>query len=117
MRSRLALRALLALGLGAACSAAPPAPVAPPPAPPRLSTTPPPVTAAVPAPAEAPADAGAAIEAAAPPAPLACPADMKLVEGDYCTEVAHKCLKSWYDKSNKKTICEEFEPGSARCVG
>ena len=42
---------------------------------------------------------------------------MKLVEGDYCTEVAHKCLKSWYDKSNKKTICEEFEPGSARCVG
>ena len=119
MRSRLALRSLLALGLGAACSAAPPAPVAPPPAPPP---PPPPVTvtAGAPVPEEAPADAGPAIEAPAPPAPpapLACPADMKLVEGDYCTEVEHKCLKSWYDKSNKKTICEEFEPGSARCVG
>jgi hypothetical protein len=42
---------------------------------------------------------------------------MKLVEGDYCSEVEHKCLKSWFDKSNKKTICEEFEPGYAKCVG
>jgi hypothetical protein len=41
---------------------------------------------------------------------------MKLVDGDYCTEVEHKCLRSWFDKSNKKTVCEEFEP-SARCTG
>src|SRR5687768_5085294 len=45
-----------------------------------------------------------------------CPADMKLVSGDYCTDVEQTCLKSWYDKSNKKTVCEQFaEP--ARCVG
>jgi formylglycine-generating enzyme len=46
----------------------------------------------------------------------ACPADMKLVEGDYCTKVEHSCLKSWYDQSNKKTVCEEFAP-SAECAG
>jgi hypothetical protein len=67
------------------------------------------------------ADAGAAPEDAGPVArepagPAACPADMKLVDGEYCSEVEHKCLKSWFDKSNKKTICEEFEP-TARCVG
>ena len=41
---------------------------------------------------------------------------MQLVEGDYCTEVKHKCLESWYDKSNKKTVCERFEAKS-ECVG
>jgi len=41
---------------------------------------------------------------------------MQLVDGDYCTEVKHKCLESWYDKSNKKTICEKFEAKS-ECVG
>ncbi|HEU5077462.1 MAG TPA: SUMF1/EgtB/PvdO family nonheme iron enzyme, partial [Polyangiaceae bacterium] len=46
----------------------------------------------------------------------ACPPDMKLVDGEYCTEVEHDCKKSWYDESNKKTVCEEFEPVS-RCVG
>jgi formylglycine-generating enzyme required for sulfatase activity len=30
--------------------------------------------------------------------------------------VEHTCNKSWFDKSNKKTVCEEFEP-SAKCVG
>ena len=48
--------------------------------------------------------------------PAACPADMKLVDGDYCSEVEHKCLKKWYDKSNKKVICEEFAP-TAKCTG
>jgi hypothetical protein len=46
----------------------------------------------------------------------ACPPGMKLVDGDYCTEVDHKCLKSWFDESNKKLVCEEFEP-PARCTG
>jgi len=41
---------------------------------------------------------------------------MQMVEGDYCTKVEHKCLKSWHDKANDKTVCEEFEPQS-RCVG
>ena len=48
--------------------------------------------------------------------PAACPADMKLVEGDYCTEVDHKCLIEWYAPQNKKVICEQFDP-SAKCVG
>jgi formylglycine-generating enzyme len=41
---------------------------------------------------------------------------MKLVDGEYCTDVDHKCLREWFDKSNKKVICEEFEP-TAKCVG
>ncbi|HVJ16291.1 MAG TPA: SUMF1/EgtB/PvdO family nonheme iron enzyme, partial [Polyangiaceae bacterium] len=45
-----------------------------------------------------------------------CPAGMILVEGEYCTDVDYTCKKQWYDKSNKKEICEEFEPKST-CVG
>jgi len=41
---------------------------------------------------------------------------MILVEGSYCSEVEHTCLKSWFDKSNKKEVCEEFAP-KARCTG
>ncbi len=41
---------------------------------------------------------------------------MQLVSGDYCTDVEHSCQKSWFDKSNKKTVCELFEPKSS-CVG
>ncbi len=41
---------------------------------------------------------------------------MQLVEGEYCTELERNCLKSWYDKSNKKTVCEEFAPPT-RCIG
>jgi hypothetical protein len=108
-----AVTAVAAVAFGAACSAAPPEPITPPPPPP-----PPPVVAPPPPVAEV-VDAGA--PPPAPPAdaggPLACPADMKLVDGDYCSELEHKCLKSWYDKSNKKTICEEFEPASAHCTG
>lgn len=50
-----------------------------------------------------------------PPA-AACPDGMLLVDGDYCTKVEHQCLESWYDKSNKKTVCERFAPKS-ECVG
>ncbi|MGC4069989.1 MAG: SUMF1/EgtB/PvdO family nonheme iron enzyme [Polyangiaceae bacterium] len=41
---------------------------------------------------------------------------MVLVEGDYCSKVDHDCEKSWYDESNKKTVCEKFAP-KARCIG
>jgi sulfatase modifying factor 1 len=95
-----------------ACSAAPAEPVQPPPAP---TPPPPPAATVTPAPI-ATATAPVTARPEAPPAPSACPAGMKLVDGDYCSEVEHKCLKSWYDKSNKKTVCEEFEPRSA-CVG
>ena len=50
------------------------------------------------------------------PAAPACGAGMKLVSGEYCTQVEQKCLKSWYDASNKKTVCERFDP-DVRCVG
>jgi hypothetical protein len=46
----------------------------------------------------------------------ACPSGMALVDGEYCSEVEHSCKRSWYDKSNRKTVCEEFEPRS-KCVG
>jgi formylglycine-generating enzyme len=62
------------------------------------------------------AEPNAASSAAAPAEPSACPVGMTLVEGDYCTDAEQTCLQSWYDKSNKKTICEVFEPPS-RCVG
>lgn len=48
--------------------------------------------------------------------PAACPSGMVLVDGDYCTEVEVKCLRSTYAKQNKKTICHEFQP-PAVCVG
>jgi hypothetical protein len=125
------------LALFAACSSTPP-PTGP--NPPPTSTPPAPTVAPPPA---ADLDAGdggdalataedgsadaaatqatdvAVVEEAAsagPKKPAACPPDMKLVDGDYCSEVEHKCLKSWYDKSNKKVICEEFAPTS-KCVG
>jgi formylglycine-generating enzyme len=53
---------------------------------------------------------------ASSPKAAACPADMQLIDGEYCTEVKHHCLESWYDKSNKKTVCERFEPKS-ECIG
>jgi sulfatase modifying factor 1 len=48
--------------------------------------------------------------------PSACPADMVLVDGDYCTDLSLTCKKSWYAKWNDKTICEEFESPSV-CTG
>lgn len=109
---------------GLACTAAaidPPRNVPPPPPPPP---PPPAVTVAIPvetAPTATPdppkpPDNVVASTAAAPPVPAACPAGMQLIDGEYCTEVEHKCKKSWFDKSNKKVVCEDFEP-VATCVG
>src|SRR6185369_3283703 len=67
--------------------------------------------------ATAESDAGAdAAVAKAPEGPAACPEDMVLIEGEYCTDVETKCLKSHYAKQNKKTICETFQEPST-CVG
>ena len=64
-------------------------------------------------------DAGVAD--ALPPAPEdpsagACPEGMVLVEGDYCTDVEQNCLQWWFDESNKKKVCEVFDP-DVKCVG
>jgi sulfatase modifying factor 1 len=42
----------------------------------------------------------------------ACPADMLMVEGSYCpeTDADDRCRQSWFDESNKKKVCEVFEP-------
>lgn len=57
------------------------------------------------------ADAGAPRSAA-----QVCPSDMQLVAGKYCSEVKQVCAKSWYDRANRKTVCERFKPPS-ECVG
>jgi formylglycine-generating enzyme len=73
----------------------------------------PPVSANVPV---ASATASAAPLDEKPKGPSACPEDMVLVDGDYCTDLEVKCLKSTYAKANKKTICAEFvEP--TKCTG
>jgi hypothetical protein len=118
-------RALAALSLAgalplalAACGAAPPPPVVAPVAAPAPSPS---AVVSAAAMVEAP-DAGPAPDAAvveAPPEPpkaLACPADMLLIDGDYCTEVETKCLRSTYAPQNKKTICHEFQ-APAVCTG
>ena len=115
MRSALPLATLLLT----ACSAAPPEPARPAPTQPPAPTT----TAVLPT--DAP-DGGMSSDASAtetpeatpatPAPPAACPADMKLVDGEYCSEVEHTCKHSWFDKSNKKVVCEEFEETS-KCVG
>src|SRR6185369_11642191 len=48
--------------------------------------------------------------------PKSCPANMALVEGDYCTEIEQTCIKEWWAESNKKHVCEEFEPHT-ECKG
>src|SRR5438105_2596684 len=128
-RRPLALAALLAFGatVAAACSGTPEPHVPPPPP----SAPPPPAPSLVPEAPEAgapvsatPIDGGVAesdggADAEAPKVaegPAACPEDMVLIDGDYCTEVETKCLKSHYAKQNKKTICEKFEEPS-KCVG
>jgi formylglycine-generating enzyme len=113
-----------AIAMAAACSGAPhPVPEPPPSQPvPALPHGPVPQAEAPREPAAPPgepdtAPAPAAPAAPSPPAgPTACAADMKLVEGDYCTDVEHECRKEWFDKSNKKKVCEEFAPTS-KCVG
>ena len=119
------MRWLLALPLsvGIACAAAPQSP----------PTEPEPPPTGAPDPSNAPATDGGAsvveipsVDASASEEPSeptedaaasnACPADMKLVEGAYCTKVQQKCLSHWFDKSNKKKVCERFEAPSA-CIG
>lgn len=97
-----------------ACSAAPPADVAPPPSPAEggsADTAPEGST---------PPTGTSAPEADAPPSeasgPTACAKGMVLVEGDYCTEVEHKCEKEWFATANKKRVCEQFAP-TAKCTG
>src|SRR6185437_3082315 len=109
-------RAIAALAIAAAaplaaaaCAPSPPPPVAPPPPPPAP-------VAEVPDAGAADAQAPEPVVAAVPAGPAACPADMVLIDGDYCTDVEVKCLRSTYAKQNKKTICHEFQP-PARCVG
>ena len=112
----------LAVVLLAACASTPREPVTPAPAQPPtpVASVEPPVASASSSASVAPPVASSSAAVSAPPAepegPRACPAGMKLVDGEYCTEVEHTCLREWYDKSNKKTICEEFSP-KARCVG
>lgn len=97
---------------------------APPPAVPASTPAPAPTPAAIPAPAPEPAQP-AVTEQPAPAAskeepadegPTACPEGMKLVDGDFCTEVEQTCTKSWWDGANKKKVCENFAAPS-RCVG
>lgn len=114
----MARKAWLALVWGglAACAAASPNGDKP-----QASATPPP-TATASAPKVALVEDAGAPDAEPPPTPptpeppKSCPADMILVDGDYCTEVEQTCLKSWFDKSNKKKVCEEFQKPS-KCIG
>jgi sulfatase-modifying factor enzyme 1 len=104
--------AFVTLALALACTPA---------APQRSPAPTPPASVAAPAPAPvaapAPSPSASAVAAAPPPAAAnACPADMALVEGDYCTEVEHRCLVEWFAPQNNKNICEQFD-GSAKCVG
>lgn len=55
-------------------------------------------------------------EPTASAANVACPEDMVLVDGEYCTDVKHECVKEWYSDVNKKRVCEVFAPKS-ECVG
>jgi formylglycine-generating enzyme required for sulfatase activity len=41
---------------------------------------------------------------------------MVLIDGEYCTDLELKCLKSTYAPQNKKTICHEFQAPS-KCIG
>ena len=113
---RVSLVAVLASGLVASCSAAKPSSASP-----SIQTTPTPSGVL---PAEAPPGPLATAEPSAPPnekaapptGPSACAENMVLIEGDYCTDLESKCLKSHYAKANKKTVCEEFaEP--TKCIG
>jgi hypothetical protein len=119
MTSRtLLIAAAVALAAAGACSSAPRPEPGPPPAP---SPPPPQLTAPAPGPFPAPPEPTAGTPTPTPePAPAAggaCPADMVLVEGEYCTEVEHTCLLEWFAPQNKKRVCEQFAEGSAKCVG
>lgn len=46
----------------------------------------------------------------------ACPSDMVQVEGEYCTDVRHNCVKWLDDEKLPYARCAEYEP-KATCVG
>ena len=108
--------------LAFACSASPTPPAPAPTTPPPTSSTPvaeldsetPTVDAAT----EDGASVVEAVDAASEVAPeqTACPEGMKLVEGDYCTEVKQNCKVEWFAPQNKKRVCEQFEPHT-ECIG
>jgi formylglycine-generating enzyme len=50
------------------------------------------------------------------PSPAACPTEMVLVEGDYCTEVQHEC-KHWLESSGRYAYYRCAEYTKATCVG
>jgi sulfatase modifying factor 1 len=119
-RVKLAGLALLSLS-GLSCGASDPA----------SSQTPPPSVPTPPAPSVVPVAASvsaSATESAQPPVasataslpepvpPTACPEDMVLIDGDYCTNLEVKCKSSHYAKANKKTICHEFVQPT-KCIG
>ncbi len=113
----------VALALWAsACSASPPPPEPGPPPTAPSAATPPPVEVGTP-PLEPSASPMASASASATPPPPKpepasqhCPADMKLVEGDYCTKVEQTCAVEWWAPQNKKRVCEQFV-APTRCIG
>ncbi len=46
----------------------------------------------------------------------ACPQDMVLVDGDYCTKLDVRCKKKWYAPQNHLWVCEEVQKPT-RCTG
>ena len=42
---------------------------------------------------------------------------MRLVEGEYCTKVEHKCVKQWHDKARTTKTSAKSSSRTATCVG
>lgn len=63
-----------------------------------------------------PATPSAAVPPADPAAPEACPQDMVLVAGLYCTEVRHRCLEWLDDETLPFARCKRYA-STATCVG
>jgi sulfatase modifying factor 1 len=108
------------LAILAGCSGTRPEPTDTPP-PRATAETPPPVdvggaTGTATATATAAPTASAAPTAKPDDGPTSCPAEMVLVDGDYCPEVEHTCLTEWYAEQNKKRVCETFAQ-KAECKG
>lgn len=66
--------------------------------------------------AEREAEDAAPLAPESDPAPPACPADMVLVEGDYCTDVRQDCTRWLDDETLPFARCAEYASPS-RCVG
>lgn len=74
---------------------------------------------------DAPPDTAAEASAPADPNAGRCPSDMKLVSGEYCKILRHKCVKGREDKKHVRCPegcyldpreCQEWLPGSAECL-